>query len=162
MSRNKDKPFLAYYPMILTHCPFTPSPHSEYWDPKDPGPASYKGKKEHFGSMVEYVDHLVGRIEKHLEQLGILEDTYLIFTGDNGTDPPVVTQFKGAPYPGKKGQMQNAGTHVPLIISRPGTVKTQVTDQLVDFSDFTPTFLDIAGGTAPRRNRAKRDPTRWA
>ena len=99
--------------------------------------------------MVEYVDHLVGRIEKHLDSLGILGDTYLIFTGDNGTDPPVVSQFKGENYPGKKGTMLNAGTHVPLIISRPGTVVKQISDQLIDFSDFTPTFIDMAGSSIP-------------
>ena len=143
--RKKDQPFLVYYPMILTHCPFVPTPHSDDWDPTSKGSNSYKGDARYFGDMVEYVDHLVGRIEAELERQGLLENTYIIFTGDNGTDRPVVTQFNGAEYPGRKGEMTNAGTHVPLIVSRPGTIPTGLYDELVDFSDFFPTLCEIAG-----------------
>lgn len=144
IDRKKDQPFLVYYPMILTHCPFVPTPHSDDWDPTSIGSPSYKGDERYFGGMVEYVDHLVGRIEAELERQGLLENTYLIFTGDNGTDVPVVSKFKGADYPGRKGEMINAGTHVPLIVSRPGTIPTGVYQDLIDFSDVFPTLSEIA------------------
>ena len=147
IQRKKDQPFLVYYPMILTHCPFVPTPHSADWDPTSVGSPTYKGKEEYFGDMVEYVDHLVGKIEAELERQGLLENTYLIFTGDNGTDQPIVSQLNGQPFPGRKGSMTDGGTHVPLIVSRPGTVPAKVHNDLIDFSDFLPTLCSIAGSS---------------
>jgi arylsulfatase A len=148
IERKAEQPFLVYYPMILTHCPFVPTPHSEYWDPTSTGSPTYKGDKAYFGDMVEYVDHLVGKIEAELERHGLLENTYLIFTGDNGTDRTVVSMLKGEPFPGRKGTLTNGGTHVPLIASRPGTVPAKVHNDLIDFSDFLPTFCEIAESSA--------------
>ena len=142
--KNKEQPFLVYYPMILTHCPFVPTPHSDNWNPDSLGSESYKGDERYFGDMVEYVDHLVGKIEKVLEENDIIDNTYLIFTGDNGTDRPIVSDFNGYSFPGRKGTMTDGGTHVPLIVSCPGKIKSSVHKNLVDFSDFLPTFCEIA------------------
>ena len=147
IERKAEQPFLVYYPMILTHCPFVPTPHSEDWDPTSAGSPTHKGDKAYFGDMVEYVDHLVGKIEAELERHGLLENTYLIFTGDNGTDRTVVSMLKGEPFPGRKGTLTNGGTHVPLIVSRPGTVPAKEHNDLIDFSDFLPTFCEIANSS---------------
>ena len=147
IERKKDQPFLVYYPMILTHCPFVPTPHSDDWDRTSVGSPTYKGDKRYFGDMVEYVDHLVGKIEAELERQGLLENTYLIFTGDNGTDLPVVSRLNGQPFPGRKGSLTDGGTHVPLIVSRPGTIPAQAHGDLIDFSDFLPTLCEIAGSS---------------
>ena len=147
IERKAQQPFLVYYPMILTHCPFVPTPHSEDWDPTSAGSPTHKGDKAYFGDMVEYVDHLVGKIEAELKRHGLLENTYLIFTGDNGTDRTVVSMLKGEPFPGRKGTLTNGGTHVPLIVSRPGTVPAKVHNDLIDFSDFLPTFCEIANSS---------------
>ena len=144
IERKTEQPFLVYYPMILTHCPFVPTPHSEDWDPTSVGSPTHKGDKTYFGDMVEYVDHLVGKIEAELERHGLLENTYLIFTGDNGTDRNIVSMLNGQPFPGRKGSLTNGGTHAPLIASRPGTVPSKVHNDLIDFSDFLPTFCEIA------------------
>ena len=50
IERKKEQPFLVYYPMILTHCPFVPTPHSEDWDPSSAGSLTYKGNKTYFGT----------------------------------------------------------------------------------------------------------------
>lgn len=147
IERKKDQPFLVYYPMILTHCPFVPTPHSDDWDPTSVGSPTYKGDKRYFGDMVEHVDHLVGKIEAELERHGLLENTYLIFTGDNGTDSPIVSMLNGEPFLGRKGSMTDGGTHVPLIASRPGTIPAAVYEDLIDFSDFLPTLCEIAGSS---------------
>ena len=147
IKRKKDQPFLVYYPMILTHCPFVPTPHSEDWDPASPGSPTYKGDKRYFGDMVEYVDYLVGRIEQELKDQDLLENTYIIFTGDNGSDHPIVSQLNGQPFPGRKGSMTDGGTRVPLIVSRPGAVPASVINDLIDFSDFLPTLSEIADGS---------------
>jgi len=46
MEKNRDRPFLLYYPMLLTHCPFEPTPDSADWNPTSPGSKSYKGKSK--------------------------------------------------------------------------------------------------------------------
>jgi arylsulfatase A len=52
MRRKKDQPFLVYYPMILTHCPFEPTPDSADWDPASKGSPTYKGNPKYFADMV--------------------------------------------------------------------------------------------------------------
>ena len=76
MTRNKDKPFLAYYPTPLTHGPHDPTP-----DPAKPGEKTPSGLK----SNLEYLDHQVGQLIAALDRLGLRENTIVIFTGDNGT-----------------------------------------------------------------------------
>lgn len=145
IQNNKGQPFLVYYPMILTHCPFVPTPHSDNWNPNSLGSDSYKGDARYFSDMVEYVDYLVGKIENVLKENDLIENTYLIFTGDNGTDRSIESEFNGHNFPGRKGTMTNGGTHVPLIVSCPGTINKSVQSNLVDFSDFLPTLCEIAG-----------------
>jgi arylsulfatase A len=68
IEKNKAKPFLAYYPMLLTHCPFTPTPDSKEWDPKSEGSGTYKGNPKHFADMVHHMDKMVGRIVAKLDR----------------------------------------------------------------------------------------------
>lgn len=149
MEKNRDKPFLVYYPMILTHCPFVPTPDSKDWDSKDPGSTSYKGDGKYFGDMVHYMDKMVGEVMAKLDELGLCENTLVIFTGDNGTDH-IASMLNGEKIMGGKGQMNDNGTRVPLIVNFPGSIKSGlVSDELVDFSDFLPTLCDAAGIPVP-------------
>lgn len=146
IKRKKDQPFLVYYPMILTHCPFDPTPHSKDWDPLDMGSKTYKGNAKYFGDMVSYLDFSVGRIVKQLDRLGLRENTIILFTGDNGTDTPVVSMMDNLSVVGGKGKTADNGTHVPLIINWKGVVKpNERSEALVDFSDFFPTICEAAG-----------------
>jgi arylsulfatase A len=148
ITRKKDEPFLVYYPMLLTHCPFIPTPESPDYDPKSPGSTSYKGNANYFKGMVEHMDAIVGRIAAHIEKLGLREKTIIIFTGDNGTDKPVVTKWNGKQIAGAKGSLTEAGARVPLIINAPSLIKTpSISEELVDHSDFYPTLCDLAGVT---------------
>jgi len=150
IEKNKEKPFLAYYPMILTHCPFSPPPGTRDWDPASPGSDTYKGNAGYFGDMVHHMDKLVGRIVTKLEEHNLLENTIVIFTGDNGTDKPVVTSLKGEKIAGGKRSMNDHGTRVPLIVSYPGKIPAGlVSDELVDFSDIFPTICDVSGLATP-------------
>ncbi|MHC5057069.1 MAG: sulfatase-like hydrolase/transferase [Planctomycetota bacterium] len=150
MARNKDRPFLVYYPMILTHCPFEPAPGTPDYDPGSKGSKSYKGDAKYFGDMVTHMDKIVGRFVAKLEELGIRENTLLIFTGDNGTDKPVVSMMDGRKVADAKGAMTDGGTRVPLIASWPAVMKRgRVTDDLVDFSDMLPTMCECAGVEVP-------------
>ena len=147
IKRHKESPFFVYYPMVLTHCPFVSTPDSEEWSPmRSP---TYKGNAVHFPDMIEYTDKLVGRILKQLDELQLRDNTLIIFTGDNGTDSPVISMLNGKPYPGGKGKTIDSGTHVPLIVSCPQGEKGKVNKELIDFTDFLPTLCDGAGINRP-------------
>jgi arylsulfatase A len=150
MEENQDRPFVVYYPMILTHCPFIPTPDSEAWDPTDPGCKTYKGDPSFFGDMVSYMDKIVGKIATKLDRLGLRENTLILFTGDNGTDVPVVSEMNGRQVAGAKGSMTDAGTRVPLVANWPGMIPAgRVSNDLIDFSDFLPTLCAAAGTSVP-------------
>jgi arylsulfatase A len=152
MTRNKNGPFFLYYPMILPHWPFEPTPDSEDWDLEVAGVPGAHGDPKYFADMVAYADKMVGKITAHLDKLGIRENTLVLFTSDNGTYEGITSRFNGRDYRGGKGTMSNAGTHVPLIASWPGTVPAGgVNDDLVDFSDFLPTLAELARVKLPKR-----------
>src|SRR5438876_954811 len=84
INRNKSRPFFLYYPMMLTHAPYQPTPDSPDWDPKAKGEQVHVDKK-HFGEMVAYMDKLVGKLVVRLDELGLRQNTLVLFVGDNGT-----------------------------------------------------------------------------
>jgi arylsulfatase A len=153
---NKEKPFAVYYPMILTHCPFDPTPDSDDWDPKRLGSKTYKGDRntpqKHFVDMVAYADKLVGQIVAQLEKSGVRDNTLVIFTGDNGTDKPIVTPWNGTEVVGGKGSVTDTGTRVPFIASWPAGIKQagRVVDDLVEFCDVMPTLCEVTGAKLPK------------
>lgn len=151
IEKHKDGPFFLYYPMLLTHAPYDPTPDSAEWDPKAPGESEGMGKDpKHFGEMVTYMDKLIGKLVTKLDELEIRDDTLVIFLGDNGTGRGITSQFKGEPYPGGKGGINARGMHVPLIANWPGHVPAgAVNDDLVDSTDFLPTVCDVAGADVP-------------
>lgn len=100
--------------------------------------------------MVEYIDALVGRIVGKVHELGISQNTLIIFTGDNGTDRRVISDVNGKNIQGNKGNTTSYGTHVPLIAYWDNVIKPgQVNDNLIDFTDFIPTFMEVAGANIP-------------
>jgi arylsulfatase A len=150
-NKDGDKPFFAYYPMILPHWPFQPTPDSDDWNPTETKEwKRSKWNRKHFSDMVTYADKMVGKIDKALADMGIREETLLIFTCDNGTYTGITSPFKGGQIKGGKGSTPNAGTHVPFIASWPGTIKPgQVSDDLIDFSDVLPTLAELGGALLP-------------
>ena len=146
IARNREKPFMLYYPMIITHCPFEPTPDSVDWDPNSKGSKTYKGDAKYFGDMVTYMDKMIGKILDQLTESGVRENTLVIFTGDNGTDTPVVSRFRGRDVAGAKGKTTDAGCHVPLIVDWPGKISSgSECNDIVDFSDILPTICEAAG-----------------
>ena len=145
-----DQPFLLYYPMILTHCPFSPTPDSPEWMHDDTTVMKYKGQAHYFEDMMAYTDQIIGNINRKLEALGIQDNTLILFTGDNGTDVPVVSNLNGREVAGAKGQSTDAGTRVPLIAKWPKVIQPGTTNQdLIDFSDVLPTICAAASISLP-------------
>jgi arylsulfatase A len=146
IERQKDHPFLLYFPMALTHDPFVPTPDSRQWTQ-----AKHKANTKYFADMVTYMDKLVGRIVNKLDELGLRENTLVLFTADNGTHRSIESRLGDKIIRGAKGRTTDAGTHVPLVASWPGTMPAgRVCDDLIDFTDFLPTLVEAAGARLPR------------
>ena len=76
------------------------------------------------------------------------EQTLIIFTGDNGTNSQIVSETIYGQVRGDKGRTTRAGTHVPLVLKWSGvTPQGQVCEDLIDFTDFFPTFAAAAGAS---------------
>jgi arylsulfatase A len=132
--------------MILTHSPFVPTPDSAAWN-------NDRRLKQNrfFGDMVETMDRLVGEIVAKLDDLGVRQETLILFTGDNGTHGSITSLMDdGREIRGGKGYPSDAGTRVPLIANWPGRIPPgQVRDELIDTTDFPPTIADAAGAGLP-------------
>jgi arylsulfatase A-like enzyme len=150
IEKNGDSPFFIYYPMALTHDPFVSTPINKGF--KDFDSKSKINDPAYFGEMVSYMDMILGRIVKKTDELGIRENTLILFVGDNGTDHDVSSMVNGDLLKGNKGYTTDAGTHVPLIANWKGKIApNSVNDNLIDFTDFLPTLLDL---TVTKKNKA--------
>ncbi len=139
IQQHKDRPFFLYFPMALTHEPFQPTPdHPDYKHTTEKDTA-------YFAANVGYMDKLIGKMVDKLDELGLGEQTLILFVGDNGTDTHVISSVSEKRIRGDKGSPTVYGTHVPMIAYWPGTIKAgQVNDQLIDFTDFFPTLRQAA------------------
>jgi arylsulfatase A len=152
VSRHREHPFFLYYPMMLTHGPYQPTPDSKDWDAKAQG-ENVNQDKRHFGEMVTYMDKLIGRLVGRLEELGLRERTLVLFLGDNGTGKGVTSQMGDVAVEGGKGTMTDNGMRVPLIASWSGVIPAgKVCPDLVDTVDFLPTLCEAAGAKLPAGN----------
>ena len=143
IKRHKDGPFFLYYPMVLVHNPFEPTPDSA-------GDKKKKGGAKDFPDMVAYMDKVVGKVLATLDELKLRENTLVLFTGDNGTTKGVPSKVGDRTVIGGKSTMLDTGSHVPLIASWPGTTPAgKVLDDLVDFSDVVPTICELTGAKPP-------------
>ncbi|MCH9653778.1 MAG: sulfatase-like hydrolase/transferase [Planctomycetes bacterium] len=150
IDKNRDQPFFVYYPTTLVHNPFVPTPDTIGSAPRNhdanKSPKSKKERKANFVAMVNYLDKIVGKIVKQVEQAGQLENTLILFTADNGTNVGINSRWKGQNIQGGKGSTTDMGTHVPLVAYWKGhTPQGVVLDDLIDFTDFYSTFAAMAG-----------------
>ena len=140
LSKNKNKPFFAYYPMSHVHGTIVSTPDSK------------PDSKNLYADNVVYMDKLVGELLTVLDSLKLRENTLIFFMGDNGTAGQYYTNstIKGKILSGKKGEMKECGGLVPMIANWPGKVPSDVvSDQLIDASDILPTVAELAGAKLP-------------
>jgi arylsulfatase A-like enzyme len=156
ISENKNHPFFAYYPMTLAH-----EISNDFQPPPPPGP---DGRYQSYPELIEYMDNNIGKLMATLDSLGLLENTLILLTSDNGTPKDFITSIQDGQYirtpilsqmgnqiiSGGKGMLTDRGTHVPLIANWPGeTPAGKICSDLIDFSDFMPTLAELTGGTLP-------------
>ena len=158
MERKKEVPFLVYYPMVLSHHPFVPTPDNgkAYYDFKIVKKGESGGSpsdNNYFKDEMAFLDKNVGEIIDKVNELGISKNTLILFTGDNGTGVGIVSAMKdGRNIPGLKGYTNEYGIHVPLIAYWDGKIKPgQVNSNLIDFTDFLPTLCDVAKIKLPEK-----------
>jgi arylsulfatase A-like enzyme len=166
IERNKDKPFFLYVSHYAPHTILNGKPElvEKYRNKHTPGASTrdncYLCKDQglegdplnhwageynpHLAAMLESIDEGVGLIMKKLEELGLLENTIVVFTSDNGGEAPNVTS--NAPLRGGKSQLYEGGIREPLIVCWPDKIEANsVSDQFTANVDFYPTFLDATG-----------------
>lgn len=133
--KNRERPFLLYYPMIAIHDPIEPTPLNRAHPPADP---------EHLlADAVTYLDHQVGELLDELQQEGVAGRTIVVFAGDNGSS--LAGTVLGRRVQVGKAHTTDWGVHVPLLVKVPGIDGGRVTKDLADFTDIFPTLLDLAG-----------------
>jgi arylsulfatase A len=141
---HKDQPFFLYYPMSCVHGPILRTPDSA---PNATGTQLYQDN-------VAYMDKLVGKLVDEVDRLKLRKKTLIVFASDNGTAP----QYKlfctidgGKQLSGCKNTMLECGVLVPMAVSWPGTTPAgKVSQNLVSFVDFFPTFAELTGAPLPK------------
>ena len=173
MKENRDKPFFLYYPTTIPHAetivpddlmkPFLNADGSSKFGEEKPyagAPRSLYGAqpKPHaaFAAMVTKLDSDVGRIVQQVKDLGLENDTYIIFTSDNGAHNEgggdAAFFNSSGPLRGIKRDLYEGGIRVPYIIKGPGKdAKKGVVHGAFAFWDIQPTLCDMTGALSTTR-----------
>ena len=97
-----------------------------------------------YAAMIDDTDHAFGKILDRIDELGIADNTYVVFTSDNGGG------FRGnQPLRGSKGNLFEGGLRMPSVVRGPGIEPGSYTTVPMVQWDFLQTFYDLAGGTEP-------------
>ncbi|WP_149303279.1 arylsulfatase [Pareuzebyella sediminis] len=165
----KERPFFLYYPSIIPHAELVaPKKYMDQYqgefepekpfEGKDGGEGYRQGPYESqenphaaFAAMVTLLDDQVGEIMSKLDELGLAENTLVIFTSDNGphleggADPDYFDS--NGPFRGYKRDLYEGGIHVPMIARWKGKIKeNSKTNHVSAFWDIMPTLLDAVDG----------------
>ena len=146
IEQNQNKPFFVFYPMALAHNPFVPTPDT----PGLNDGIKLKSNPEYFGDMIRYTEKIVQRFMTKLDQLGLSENTLVIFTADNGTYKQIVSRMGDRVVIGGKALPLDAGIHVPMLAWWKGKIAGgSVCNDLIEFSDFLPTIVEAGHAQLP-------------
>lgn len=139
-----DNPFLLYVCSINPHAPWTWGDPSEFDPDKLVMPENCVDSPDmrkifcKYLAEVRQLDNEVGSVLEMLEQTGKLDDTIVMFLGEQGPQ-----------FPGGKWTLWNPGVHSTLVARYPKAIKAgSKTDAIIQYEDLLPTFIDIAGGKA--------------
>lgn len=162
MDENKDQPFFLYFASPIPHDPLqVPKEYVEMYRESFGDEEPYLGDKGYFphryphaayAGMITYLDDQVGQLIKKLKELGLYENTLIIFTSDNGPTYAggVDAAFfdSGKPFKSEygwgKGFTHEGGIRVPMIASWPGHIQPgSVNDHISAFWDVLPTFCEV-------------------
>jgi arylsulfatase A len=174
IEKNRDKPFFMFYPTTIPHAElFAPEEYMQKFrgkfDPErkfngvDDGPSFRLGPygsqpeaRAAFAAMVTLLDDYVGEIIAKLKELGLEENTIVMFASDNGphleagADPDYFDS--NGPFRGYKRDMYDGGIRTAFLVKWPGKVTPgSRTDHISAFWDLMPTVAEIAGAGLPEK-----------
>ncbi|MCB1235969.1 MAG: sulfatase [Verrucomicrobiae bacterium] len=132
---HREGPFFLYLPHTAVHFPLYPG-------------MEYRGKSKNglIGDWVEEVDWSVGQVLDAVRELGLSENTLVVFTSDNGG----TTRSVNTPLRGNKGSTLEGGIRVCTIAWWPGKIPAgTATDAMTSMMDILPTFAGLAGAEVP-------------
>ena len=101
--------------------------------------------QQQMAAMIEEMDISVGRVLDALDKAGVTDNTYIIFTSDNGGWVSITPDL----LRGKKGNLFEGGLRVPMIVAGPNIPENSQCDIMLNHWDFLPTFHDLVGATEP-------------
>jgi arylsulfatase A len=146
VTRNRERPFLAYHALNLPHAPYHVPPGHDAPAVDDPAQRA----AIHYGLMIAYMDELVGRYVRLLAELGLERRTLVLFTSDNGGNENFVVELGGRRVRGGKFTLGESGSNVPFVARQVGVVPAGATcDELVDFTDVLTTFAALGDAPLP-------------
>ena len=155
---NKD-PFFVYINLQNSHIPFpVPADFEKKFSPAEPDFPLYfadfpKDKigevKDFYSDSLRYVDAQIGRLLGFLKERGIMDDTIIVFTSDNGGScmpgTPTKRPTSNFPLRASKGWNYEGGIRIPTFITWPGNIPAMKTDEPVITMDLYPTLLELTG-----------------
>jgi arylsulfatase A-like enzyme len=154
--RHKDDPFFLYLPHFGVHAPYQAKKELIARFKGKPGAGGHDDPT--YAAMIASVDESVGRIVGLLRELGIEENTLVIFSSDNGgvggyADAGVVVKKEitnNAPLRGGKGMLYEGGIRVPYIFHWPGRIAAGTVSEVpINSVDLYPTLLAVANASVP-------------
>lgn len=140
-STDRADPFFLYFDMIAPHAPYAPN-------------EKFVGKSGAgiYGDLVAEIDYRVGEIIAALKEVGLYENSIVIFTSDNGPESTAYQRarryghYSMGPWRGVKSHLWEGGTRVPLIIRGPGVQgRGRWVDEPVSLTDLFRSFAEIVG-----------------
>ena len=142
MGKHKDEPMLMYFAMCLPHWPWVSTPSEPH----------VTDQLDQHKAMVRYADELTGQLVQALADLGIRDDTIIVWTTDNGTSEEITGTRNGRRVPGGKTKTLESGINSPFIVNAPGRVPAGIeSNALFSIADLMPTFADMAGAKLPEQ-----------
>ena len=141
-----DKPFFLYYSPYAVHTPIQPV-HDLL--PKYREKPGWNGQNNpEYATMVENLDTQIGRLVAELKSSGKLENTFILFTSDNGGHYAITRQL---PLRSGKGSYYEGGIREPMFAYWKGKIRGETkSDMPVTNIDFYPTLLEVAGIKKPK------------
>lgn len=143
-SVQEGKPFFAYLPFHAVHTAWQArEDYIQYFKDK---PKGQRHKDPLYAAMIRHLDDAIGLLTQKIRDLGISDNTLIVFTSDNGGVP----KTSQAPLRGFKGCLYEGGIRVPFFVHGPGFVQTGDCDLPIGLLDLFPTFVDYAQGKLPK------------
>lgn len=148
-AHDAGQPFFLYLANYAVHRPTQAKQSDVDYFTNKPKPADprYSGLKPTYAAMIRSMDEAVGDVLTKISQLGIENETIIIFTSDNGGLAADTTNY---PLRGGKAQHWEGGIREPFIVKWPGVVEpNSLSDEPVISIDLLPTICEMAGVRVP-------------